>query len=186
MSQYLTKTELAKRWSNGLIEKHFPFCSLEKPNPKYIGGSPMQLYDMGKVRFIESTDAFKADKEKIMKRKIVALKRMERKREELIMYANGVQIVVPDYEKDKLIEKACEYYNACLSKGLGRCDSERATPSRSESFLKRITIHYLQCECTLCNKEVCEFLMKTRNKEALIVLQERVNDAIKQKYEWLR
>ena len=146
----------------------------------------MQLYDMGKVRFIESTDAFKADKEKIMKRKIVALKRMERKREELIMYANGVQIVVPDYEKDKLIEKACEYYNACLSKGLGRCDSERATPSRSESFLKRITIHYLQCECTLCNKEVCEFLMKTRNKEALIVLQERVNDAIKQKYEWLR
>ena len=165
MSQYLTKTELAKRWSNGLIEKHFPFCSLEKPNPKYIGGSPMQLYDLGRVRYIESTYAFKADCQKVLKRKIAAIERARKKREELIMY---------------------EYYNACLSKGLGRCDSERATPSRGESFLKRITIHYLQCECTFCNEELCEFLMKTRNEEALIVLQERVNDAIKQKYEWLR
>ena len=186
MSQYLTKTELAKRWSNSLIDSYFPICSLERPNPQYRGGSPMQLYDLGKVRHIESTDAFKADYQKVLKRKIAAMERARRKREELTMYANGVQIEVPDYEKGKLIEKACEYYNACLSKGLGRCDSERATPSRSESFLKRITIHYLQCECTLCNKELCEFLMKTRNKEALIVLQERVNDAIKQKYEWLR
>ena len=76
----------------------------------------MQLYDLVRVRYIESTDVFKADKEKIMKRKIAALKRMERKREELIVYANGVQIVVPDYEKEKLIEKACEFYNACISR----------------------------------------------------------------------
>jgi len=187
MSQYLTKTELAKRWSNSLIDSYFPICSLERPNPQYRGGSPMQLYDLGKVRHIESSDAFKADYQKVLKRKIAAMERARRKREELTMYANGVQIEVPDYEKGKLIEKACNHYNSWKEWKEGGWDGEwRATPSCDESFLKRITINYLRHECTCYEKELEKFFSKVGKSEAHNVLQERINEAIKQKYEWLR
>lgn len=186
MSQYLTKTELAKRWSNSLIDSYFPICSLEKPNPKYRGGSPMQLYDLGRVRYIESTDAFKADYKKVLKRKIAARERTERKREKQIMYANGVQIMVPDYEKDKLIKKACEFYNACMSKGVFCCDGEKATPSSNESFIKKIVIYFLRFECSYLNDEFDTFFKRVGKNKAFAVLQGRILDAIKQKYDWLR
>ena len=181
MSQYYTKTELAKRWSNSLIEKHFPICSLEKPNPQYASGSPMQLYDMGKVRIIEATDAFKADYQKVLKRRIAASERAEKKRQELIMYANGVQIQIPTYDKDNLIEKACCHYNWWNGKRY-----DYATPSSDESFLKRITVDYLRHQCTCYDKELEKFFRKVGKHEAHDVLQRRINEAIKQKYEWLR
>lgn len=187
MSQYLTKTELAERWSNSLIEKHCPQCSLEKPNPQYKRGSPMQLYEVGKIRYIESTDAFKADYQKVLKRKIAARERAQRKREEMKMYANGVQIKIPDIEKNKLIEKACCHYNSWKEWKEGGWDGEwRATPSSDESFLKRITINYLRHECTCYDKELEKFFKKVGVHEAHDLLRERINEAIKQKYEWLR
>ena len=187
MSQYYTKTELAKRWSNSLIEKHFPQCSLEKPNPQYKGGSPMQLYEVGMVRYIETTEAFKADYQKVKKRKIAARERAQRKREESIMYANGVQIKIPTMEKDKLIEKACYHYNSWKEWKEGGWDGEwRVTPSCDESFLKRITVNYLRHECTCYDKELQKFIKKIGKNEAHDVLQKRINEAIIQKYEWLR
>lgn len=184
-SQYITKTELAERWSNKLIEKYFPQCSLERPNPQYKRGSPMQLYDVGKVRHIESTEAFKTDYQKACVRKVAARERAQRKREELIMYANGVQIKIPDMEKDKLIEKACYHYNI-RHYIYGSLYDEKATPSSDESFLKRITINYLRHKCTTYDMELQRFYKKVGKHEAHDVLQERINEAIKQKYEWLR
>ena len=64
---YLTKTELSARWSPGLIEKYFPQCSEERANPHCKHGSPMQLYDVGKINYIESKDVFKADWRKVLK-----------------------------------------------------------------------------------------------------------------------
>lgn len=179
--QYLTKTELATRWSNSLIEKYYPHCSEERVNPHHKRGSPMQLYDIGEVRHIESGEDFKADYEKVLKRKSVALERAKNKREELMMYANGVQIVIPDFEKDKLIQKACEDYN-------WRNDNVYypATPSSDFLFLKRITINYLRHQCTCYEDELKRFRKKVGVQEAHDILQARINEAIKQKYEWLR
>lgn len=185
--QYLTKTELCKRWSQSLIDKYFPICSEEKPNPQYKCGSPMQLYDIAKVRYIESKDAFKEDLKKVLKRKIAALERAKKKREELMMYANGVQIEIPDLRKEKLIEKACNHYNwwNSLKKfSFGGCN--RATPSSDESFLKRITMNYLRHKCTCYEDELEKFRFKVGKQEAHDILQQRINDAIIQKYEWLR
>lgn len=183
--QYLTKTELATRWSNSLIEKYFPQCSEERVNPHHKRGSPMQLYDIGEVRHIESGDDFKADYEKVLKRKNVALERAKNKREELMMYANGVQIVIPDFEKNKLIQKACEDYNWRLILN-SKDDYCMATPSSSELFLKRITINYLRHQCTCYEEELRKFHKKVGVQEAHDILQQRINEAIKQKYEWLR
>ena len=76
-SKYITKTELAERWSNKLIEKYFPICSLERPNPQYKRGSPMQLYDIKRVRYIESTATSKADYQKACVRKVAARERAQ-------------------------------------------------------------------------------------------------------------
>ena len=185
--QYITKTDLATMWSNSLIEKYYPQCSDERINPHYRYGSPMQLYDVGKVRYIESRDDFKADYKKVLKRKIVALESAKKKREELMMYANGVQIVIPEYEKDKLIQKACDHYNWWHTwNNEDEYDYCRASPSSNELFLKRITINYLRHQCTCYEEELKKFHKKVGVKEAHNILQARINEAIKLKYEWLR
>ena len=147
----------------------------------------MQLYDIAKVRYIESKDAFKEDLKKVLKRKIAALERAKKKREELMMYANGVQIEIPDLRKEKLIEKACNHYNWWNSlKKFSFDGCNRATPSSDESFLKRITMNYLRHKCTCYEDELEKFRFKVGKQEAHDILQQRINDAIIQKYEWLR
>ena len=197
MGEFYTKSELLKRWSKKLIDDYFPICSEERDNPQYRCASPMQLYDIAKVRYIESTDAFKADYAKVLKRKTAALERAERKREELIMYANGVQINIPTIEKDELIRRACKSYNR-FHRPIQRpwedyyAFRERrlywneASKDSNEEFLKRITINYLRHKCTCYDKELEKFFKKVGKHEAHDALQERINEAIKQKYEWLR
>ena len=187
MGQYYTKTELTERWSNSLIEKYIPHCSLEKPNPRHKNGAPMQLYDKGKVRYIESTEAFKADFQKVIIRKIAARERAEKKCEKLKLYVNSVQIKIPTMDKDKLIRNACHHYNSWREWKEGGWDGEwRASPSSDESFLKRITLNYLRHQCTCYEDELDKFRMKVGKQEAHDILQKRINDAIKQKYEWLK
>jgi hypothetical protein len=141
----------------------------------------MQLYDIGKVRYVESRDDFKTDYLKVLKRKIVALEREQKKREELMMYANGVQINIPSYEKDKLIKNACDHYNRKNSNAY-----YPATPSSDYIFLKRICINYLRHQCTCYDEELGKFYGKVGVQDAHNVLQTRINEAIMQKYEWLR
>lgn len=181
---YLTKTELAAKWSPGLIEKYFPQCSEERANPRCKQGSPMQLYDVGKIRHIESKDDFKADWRKVLKRKIASLEGAKKKREELMMYANGVQIVIPDIEKNKLTQEACDYYNWLNSiRGIAYVS---ATPSCDRPFLKRIIINYLRHHCTCYEEELRKFYKKVGVHEAHYILRERIDDAIIKKYDWLK
>jgi hypothetical protein len=186
-SQYITKSDLAQRWSLSLINKYFPICSQEKPNPQYKRGAPMQLYDVGKVRRIESKADFKEDMEKVLKQKIIALERAQKRRMKLIEYANGVQIKIPDFDKQTLIKRACYHYNSWNDwKEYEYFNYTRASPSSDEEFLKRITINYLRHQCTHYDEELQKFYKKVGVREAHQVLQQRINDAIKQKYEWLR
>jgi len=179
--QYLTKTELTKRWSLNLIDFYFPKPTLEKPNPRYKRGAPMQLYDINMVKRIEATNTFKNDFKDVLKNKVAGLERARKKREELMMYANGVRINIPDYEKNKLVQKACDHYN-----NWHYYDDNYASPTSDESFLKRITINYLRHQCTTYDEELSKFFKKVGVREAHDILQERINEAIKQKYEWLR
>lgn len=185
--EFYTKSELANRWSQSLIDKYFPQCSKELPNPRYLTSSPMQLYDVAQVRCIESTDSFKEDYRKVLIHKVSALERVKRKREELMKYANGVQIEIPEIEKGKLIEEACNHYNSLNSQmefAYGGCF--RVTPSSDEALLKSVTIDYLRDHCTCYAKELERLQKKLKMKEAHNILQQRINDAIKQKYEWLQ
>ena len=181
-TDFCTKSELSKRWSLALIEKYFPKCSKEKVNPYYKCAPPMQLYDINKVKMIESTDDFKADYEKTAKRKDAALARAKKKHDELVMYANGIQIHI--FSKEQLTKKACNHYN-WRNESMERY-APYASPSSDEEFLKRITINYLRHQCTVYENELDKFHRKVGKQEAHDVLKERINEAIKEKYEWLR
>lgn len=185
--KFITKSELTKRWSPKLIKDYFPECSQEKTNPYYKSGSPIQLYDVNEVALIESTDAFKADYQKVMKRKSVAIETAQRKREESIKYANEIKINIPTLKKEKLIQRACYHYNLWHRLDyLAYDDYNIATPSSEEDFLKRICINYLRHQCTNYNKELSKFYNKVGVGDFHEILQSRINNAIKQKYEWLR
>jgi len=185
--QYYSKTELARRWSMSLVNKYYPQCDEKRVNPFYRHSYPMQLYDVNKVAHIESLGAFKADLKITNKRKLAASDRAKRKHDELIMYANGMQINIPSYEKDKLVKLACDHYNWWNDwKEWEYGDFRRATPSSEESFLKRICINYLRHQCTCYDDELGKFYRKIGVQDAHDVLQTRINEAIKQKYEWLR
>lgn len=184
---FYTKSELIKRWSNKLIMDFFPKCSKEKPNPYYKSGAPMQLYDVNKVASIESTDAFKADYQKVMKRKSVAIETAQRKREESMKYANEIKINIPTIKKKKLIQRACYHYNSWHRLDyLDNYEFNIATPSSEEDFLKRICINYLRHQCTNYDNELRKFYNKVGVGDFHDILQSRINNAIKQKYEWLR
>ena len=69
-NQYLTKTELVQRWNRELVDSYFPFCSKEMPNPKNSRYPMMQLYDINRVRRIESMPFFADKLLKVIENKI--------------------------------------------------------------------------------------------------------------------
>ena len=68
-SQYLTKSELAERWSWSLIERFYPNCDKTEPNPRHKRGAPMQLYNIRRIRLIEQSHVFRIEREAVLKRK---------------------------------------------------------------------------------------------------------------------
>ena len=71
--QYLTRSELTKRWSWELIERFFPTCSRTVPDPHGEIGAMQELYDVHQVRLTESTHTFKREQEKY-KRRVKAIR----------------------------------------------------------------------------------------------------------------
>lgn len=67
-NQYLTRSELTKRWSWELIERFFPTCSKTVPDPHDENGTMLELYDVHQVRLTESTHIFMREKDKIIRR----------------------------------------------------------------------------------------------------------------------
>ena len=196
--QYLTKTQLTKRWSRDLVEGYFPFPSEMRDNPRHPRGAPMQLYDINQIKKIERRKTFKAEFDKVALKKVSAAKAVATKYDELISHIKNMEINLPNYDRDRLTELACKSYNK-LHRPIQRdwedwVDFQERlhdwTPASKEysdeSFLKRITINYLRHKCTIYEKELRRHYGKVGRMDAHDVLQTRINEAIKQKYEWLR
>ena len=68
--EYITKTQLIKRWSSRLVEQYYPYPTDTKPNPMHKRGAPMRLYDLSMVRRIESTEPFKSEWIEVLRQRI--------------------------------------------------------------------------------------------------------------------
>ena len=67
--QYLTKTQLTKRWSRDLVDFYFPIPSDIKVNPKNSRYAEMQLCDVYRIMEIEHLETFKKDWRKVLERR---------------------------------------------------------------------------------------------------------------------
>lgn len=77
--QYLTKTQLIRRWSKDLVDFYFPIPSDIKLNPINSRYAEMQLYDINRIRYIESLELFKEEWGKVLERRKQRLMRKQLK-----------------------------------------------------------------------------------------------------------
>lgn len=185
---YITKSSIRERgWTQKLITIFLPNPDLVLPNPHGKKRSPMKLYDKSKVIEIEQTEEFKRQQERAMERVASANKAIQTKTAQLMAWVENLTIDVPFVPKDKLIQDACNAYNAWQAVRELRRDEERyhATPDSDEEFLNRIVTNYLRHCMTPYDAKLRSVAGKTGKREIYCILKKKVNDAILEKYDWL-
>lgn len=202
MRGYYCKTELKGRgWTDSLIKRFLPEPDKTYPNPHYKDGAPMCFYAERRTKEIEESVEFKEAKEASSKRKESSKKAVETKKAKIVEWVNGLKIEIPDYDRETLIKKACEHFNArkryqkeLYDEWASRhyediCedyepDFSIASPESEEPFLARITTNYLRHCCSNYEKELKRLFGKTGKDEGHDILKARINDAIHKKYTW--
>jgi len=123
-----------------------------------------------------------------MKRKRSAKKATETKKEQLMKWLDTIQVDVPVYDKDELIEDACEHYNDIQDEREleGRSTSGMfATPNSNYKFLNRICVNYLRH----CLTDYEEYLWMMSGKvgfgDGYHEIRRKIFDKISENYPWI-
>jgi len=181
MTKYIYHSTLINRgWTKKSIDLFLPTPDKTVPNPNYKK-TTSKLYDLSKVESIEKSNEFKLFQEKNAKKVLGSQKAVETKRVALIKYIKDLVIEVPQFDKETITQKACDHYNS----GYNRYVNQPATPDSDTGFLNRITLNFLRHTMTDYEKQLNTIWGKVGNSEAYQLLKEKVNNAIKEKYNWL-
>lgn len=204
MDEYISKTTLKSRgWTETAITIFLHEADKECPNPHYKKAAPTKLYLAKKVEDMEKREEFQEYMRLIEKRKESSKKAVETKRQRVIDWVNGIDIVVPDYSEEELINLACNHYNRRVADRRERAyewairhydpydldidyepDFSLATPNSGKQFLARITTNYLRHQCTMYEDKLRELFGKVGKEKGHDLLKERINEAIHLKYPW--
>lgn len=183
---YICFKTLKERWGTKLIEKFYPIADKEVENPHYKYAAPMKLYDFKKVKRIEQYKRFIKMKEEIDKKrssaKKAAKKAVKTKYDKSIKYAMEVEINIPTFSKNELEEKAYRHWYDWKSY---RTDFDE-TLTCSEQDIERWCVNYLRHECTTYDDDLGNLYGNVGVQEAHDILKDRINNAIYEKYDWLR
>lgn len=165
-------------WTDSMIKKFLPAVpDKEEVNPHYAFAAPMKLYKLKRIEKIEKTPEFINAMEKSKSRKAGAAKAVQTKRQKAISWAETVEIDIPDMEKKDLTKRAIrnyEWYHGTL------------VLSYDDAFLVRICTNYLRHQCTDYDYWLDSKYGTVGVQTAHDILQTRINDAIREKYDWLR
>lgn len=192
---YIYKSTLLQRkdWTEKAIKTFLPQHDKEVKNPKYKSAAPSKLYELEKVEAVENSEGFKSFAVKNHKRILGAIQAVSTKYENIMDYVNNIVIEVLLVDKSVLVKKSIEHYNSIQSdwhynRGGYRkqCDPKTASINSDDSFLRRITINYLRHQLTNYENELSRIYGKVGNDDAYTILKERINQAILDKYEWLK
>jgi len=143
----------------------------------------MCLYANARIYAAESSDSFAQRKKVRELRGDVRKKISERKKAELLAWANALEIQVCRYaEKSSLFEDALLHYNnRILSRG--KFESHVDHWSRCETdFLHRITVNFLRHQCTTYEDRLEDIFGKTGVNEAYIAIKKKALEAIAIEY----
>ena len=185
LTYFSTKQLKERGWTDGLIRKYLSEPCGRGPNPYYKSAPPMKLWATSRVVEAEQTVAandLEEAKRKKPKRSEAGMKSAETKRERVENGIEEIDVTVPELSRDKVIQKACDYYNE-LTKESG---SLLATPDSEPDFLSRICVNYLRHATTDYDEQLDSLSGRVGKDDARIRLRERIFDAISEQYDWLR
>ena len=175
--EMLTKTALKDRgWTEAGIGKFLGDPDATRPNPKYGGAAPMQLYVLARVKAAEKTSRFRAWKAKSKKRKDAALRAVRTKTASLRAVVEGWTPEIPVLDPAELRRRAIASFNSRLERGA------LASENSDEVFLARITVNYVRHVLTDYDDLLVNLRGKTGKAEAIELVSEQVYDSIGEAY----
>lgn len=182
--EMITKKELKERgWTDATIRDYLGQPDALKLNPYFRSGPKMQLYSLNRINQVEQKPEVVSALEGARKRSESAKMRAATQMAELKKYIDTLQIEVPTFSEEKIIEEACNQYNKFWS----FCNEAEkyASPSHDEDFLHRITVNYLRHEMTIYEPELDRMSGLTGSVKARLLLKERILDQIAEVYPFL-
>jgi hypothetical protein len=184
MSRKLCKSELKdeRGWTDTLIRKFVPTPDDTKPNPYSKNAAPMQLYCPERIKSIEQTPEFQERFAKSAARKSGAKKGVQTKTANLRQKVSREKIGVPKFKMKKLIEKACDHYNALQSFYNSDLFASEHSPL---IFLQRICVNYLRHELTQYDEVLDKMKGKVGCNDVYWDVRDKVLDKIAEQYPML-
>lgn len=176
-------------WTELLIRRFLKAPDLIVDNPHYKSASPMRLYLIEKIEAIEATPEFKIMMESANGRKKKANQAVDTKRNKILAYVSNLKIDVPEMPEDELRKKAVKSYNDFKEQRAMERDDfefEPATVDADDAFLNRISLNYLRHRCTRYEKELNQIFGKVGVDDAYVILKEKINNSILEKYPYLK
>lgn len=186
----ITKSRLKSErgWTDKLLKTFLPAPDVVAENPNYRSGPPMLLFAVEKIDVIEQTEEFKAAVVGTAKRKEGAKKAVATKTQQLRKWLKTVQIHVPAFTKDKIIERACKHYNEMQQDRMdeGRSTSgKEATDDSDPKFLERICVNYLRHCLTKYEDHLDKMSGKVGFGEGYGEIRRKIFAKISETYPWL-
>jgi hypothetical protein len=157
-------------------------------NPYYKSASPMKLYLESRVKLQEKNKRFiewiKNSKTKRANLSKARKQVVENKKEQLMLFIEEIEVIIPKYKKRKLTAMAIAHYNDLWK---SRGDYEKFANEDSDiSFLKRITKNMLRHEFSDYEDRLCEIFGQIGVSEGYIILKKKVNNEINKVYPFLK
>ena len=181
-TEMISQQKLKERgWTDGLIKKYLPNADQTSPNPYYNNGASMRWYLLSRVKQIESTRGWQADKAKAEKRQQSALKGVDTKLAKMKEHLDDIEIKVPKLSREYLVNRACQHYND-RQRFRSYGEGSYATPTSDEPFLQRITVNYLRHTLTEYEPRLKEVKGKVGRDDAYFEINRKIYNAISEKY----
>ncbi len=196
-TQYLKKSELKIRgWTDTAIKEFLREPDAIKPNPRYKKAAPVKLYNLERVKQVESSEAFTTWKNKTasqrLKAKQNAQKRIRLEEQKLLNWVNSLSIDIPKYEYSKLVKAACAHYNQrqkekeeelqLRGKNFYLTPDDFAYPESDPNFLYRIIYNYLRHVASNYDYELTHLFRKIGKEKGYQALRNRFYDEIEKTY----
>ena len=99
-------------WTPRLMEKFLPEPIEKVVNPNYKSGPPILLFDLRRIKRIESTKKFQKALAVTAPRKNAAMKGVATKEAKTQKMVENLQYIIKKMPRKELAERACNSYNA--------------------------------------------------------------------------
>ena len=177
-------------WTDKLIKDYLGDPDEFQENPVYKNQAPMRLYLIERVNQIISDNdleiTLQSNLEKRNKRSKSGRKSANTKRQKVLDWIDSLEISIPQYEYQRLVEWACNHYNDReFSRALqqGHIPDFREAHAGSDShFLYRIIHNYLRHVMTDYDAQLKTLFGKVGKQEGRDKLKEKITTEIDKAY----